>query len=77
MSTAELKIDLINQISSITDEVKLKELLHLLNFQNDESVYVTTQEDKDVIAEAQTQIRNGEIISNSDVQKEISQWLNI
>lgn len=76
MSTAELKIDLINQITSITDKVRLKELLQLLNFQSDVSIYVTSQEDKEAISEARKQVENGEIISNSDAQKEISQWLN-
>lgn len=76
MSTAELKIDLINQIANITDRGRLKELLQLLNFQNDTSVYITSQEEKNAIEEARKQIENGEIISNSAVQKEISQWLN-
>jgi len=35
MSTAELKIDLINQITEITDEVYLREILQLLSFQSD------------------------------------------
>jgi len=76
MSTAELKIDLINQIANITDTGRLKELLQLLDFQNDKSVYITSQEEKNAIEEARKQIENGEIISNSAVQKEISQWLN-
>ena len=76
MSTAELKIDLINQIANITDTGRLKELLQLLDFQNDKSVYITSQEEKNAIEEARKQIENGEIISNSAVQKEILQWLN-
>ena len=32
MITAELKLDLINQINNITDKVRLKELLQQLKF---------------------------------------------
>jgi len=76
MSTAELKIDLINQITGITDKVKLKELLQLLKFQNDETVYLTDEDEKRAILEARNEIRNENILSDAEVQKEISEWLN-
>lgn len=75
MSTAELKLDLINQITSITDKVKLKELLNFIKFQADESTYITNDEEKNAIKEAKNQIKNGDGISNEDVQKEITSWL--
>ncbi len=75
MSTAELKLDLINQITSITDKVKLKELLNFIKFQADESTYITNDEEKKAIKEAKNQISNGNGISNEDVQKEITSWL--
>jgi hypothetical protein len=46
MSTAELQIDLINQITGITNKARLKELLQLLQFQNDEEIYATNEEEK-------------------------------
>lgn len=76
MSTAELKIDLINQITNITDEIRLEELVQLLNFQSDKSVYITTLDEKKAISVARKQIENGEVVSNSDFQNEISQWLS-
>ncbi|HLV47215.1 MAG TPA: hypothetical protein VKY32_09270 [Flavobacterium sp.] len=76
MNTAELKINLINQIANMTDKVRLKELLQLLDFQKDESVYLTTSEEKEVLLEAQKQIDKGEVVSHDEVQKEIMQWLN-
>ena len=75
MNTAELKLDLINQITSITDKVKLKELLNFIKFQADESIYITNDEEKNAIKEAKNQISNGNGISNEDVQKEITSWL--
>lgn len=46
MNTAELKLDLINHITSITDKARLKEILQQLKFQNDESIYITSEEEK-------------------------------
>ncbi|HUH74145.1 MAG TPA: hypothetical protein VLZ75_07030 [Chitinophagales bacterium] len=76
MSTAELKIDLINQITGITEKVKLEELLELIKFQNNESIYITNEDEKQAILEAQQQISNGETYSNEDVQAEIKEWLS-
>lgn len=75
MSTAELKLNLINQIAGITDKVRLKEIMQLLKFQSDESPYITNKEEKEAVKEAQNQIKNGDGISNEDVQKEITSWL--
>lgn len=75
MSTAELKVDLINQITSITEDVKLKELLQLLEFQNNNSVYVTNNDEKSAIVAARVQVANGEVLTNDEVQNEITEWL--
>lgn len=75
MSTAELQIDLINQIAKITDQVKLKELMQLLKFQNDSSVYVTNEEEKNAVSKARAQINRGEVLTNEHVQNEVKQWL--
>jgi len=52
MNTAELKLDLINQITNISDKVRLKELLLQLKFQSDESIYITSENEKQAISEA-------------------------
>lgn len=75
MSTAELKLNLINQIAGITDKVRLKEIMQLLKFQADESLYITNKEEKEAVKEAKNQIKNGDGISNEVVQKEITSWL--
>ena len=75
MSTAELQIDLINQISNITDKVKLKELMQLLKFQNDNSIYVTNEDEKNAVSEARMEIAKGEVLTNDEVQNEIKEWL--
>lgn len=76
MDTAELKIDLIKKITSITDEIKLREILQLLEFQADKSMFETSKEDKKAIMEARRQIAEGEILTNEEAQKEIKKCLN-
>ena len=70
-----LKLDLINHITSITDKTRLKELLQQLKFQSEESIYITSEDEKQAISEARYQIENGEILSNDSVQEEIKEWL--
>ncbi len=76
MNTAELKLDLINRISEIADRVKLDEILQLLKFQNDEAPYQLSYEEKKAIEEAQQQVAEGRVVYDSDIQKEINEWLN-
>ena len=75
MSIADLKIDLITQIASITDKVRLKELLQMLKFESDNSIYLTSEEEKEAISEARNQIANGDFITSDDFQKDIQKWL--
>ena len=76
MSTADLKIDLIPQIAGITDKARLIELMQMLKFESENSPYITNDEEKQIVAEARTQIANGESITNDDFQNEIQKWLN-
>ena len=76
MNTMELKNDLISRIAGITDEGRLKEILQLLSFQADKSDFITTDDEKQAITEARSQIVSGDVITNDDFQKEIREWLN-
>ncbi|HUH34484.1 MAG TPA: hypothetical protein VL022_01505 [Moheibacter sp.] len=76
MSTADLKIDLITQIASMTDKVRLEALLQILKFESENSIYVTNNEEKEAISIARNQIENGEFITHDDFQKDIQKWLN-
>lgn len=75
MSTAELKIDLIHQITSITEKVKLEEIRQLLRFQSDNTIFETTEEVKMAIQEARDQMAHGHFFTDAEVQKEIQEWL--
>ena len=75
MSTADLKIDLISQITSITDKVRLKELMQILKFESESAIYVTNNGEKEAVSVARNQIKNGESITHKDFQKDIQEWL--
>ncbi|AZI22310.1 hypothetical protein EIH07_04240 [Chryseobacterium taklimakanense] len=75
MSTADLKIDLISQITSITDKVRLKELMQILKFESESAVYVTNNDEKEAVSVARNQIKNGESITHKDFQKDLQEWL--
>lgn len=74
MSTSDLKIDLINKITNITDENQLLEILKLIEFQS-ETVFKTSEEDKKAIAEARKQTVRGDSFTNEEIQKDILDWL--
>jgi len=76
MNSAELKLNLINKITQITDVVQLKELLQLIKFQSDDTVYLTNETEKEAVLEGRNQVKNGEILSQTDVEKEINEWLS-
>lgn len=75
MNTAELKINLINQITYLKDKAGLEEIMQLIQFQSEEGIFETTVEDKKAIQEARNQIVNGDFSTNDELQKEIHQWL--
>ena len=74
MSTAELKIDLINQIANIDDSFKLNEIMQFLKFQKEESVYVISKEDEKAILAAKKQVTEGKYITHEQLQEEIKEW---
>ncbi len=76
MSTAEIKIDLISKITAITDKAVLEELVRLLRFQDDSSVYLTDEKEKLAVKEAREENAAGKTISDFDVRKESDRWLN-
>jgi len=76
MNSAELKLNLINKITQITDVVQLKELFQLLQFQSDDTVYYTNEDEKKALLEARDQVKNGEILSHTDVENDMNKWLS-
>lgn len=74
-TTADIKKDLISRIAKITDEFRLKEMLRFLEFQSDISVFETSNEEKDAIADAQTQIEKGAFLNHDEAENQFEEWL--
>jgi len=74
-TTADIKKDLISRIAKITDEFRLKEMLRFLEFQSDIFVFETSNEEKDAIADAQSQIEKGAFLTHDEAENQIEKWL--
>ena len=77
MSTTGLKERLIDKIKSIDNEDILKEAYRLLGSETDnEEPYVLNAEQKAAIAEARTQVKRGDYLTDEESDNEIDEWLN-
>lgn len=74
MSTLDLRNKVINQLNK-ADESLLKEILELIEFETDETVYNTNSKERAAIKEGQDQIKSGNWYTNEKVDKEIDEWL--
>ena len=75
MSISDLKLELILQISKMNDKMKLEEVLELLKFQPESSIYEISEEEKLAINKAKNEFENNNIFSNSAVNEEMNEWL--
>ncbi len=75
MNISDLKLELILQISNLNDKMKLEEILDLLKFQTESSIYEVSEEEKLAIIEAKNQILNNNVLSNNVVNEEMNEWL--
>ncbi|WP_282630912.1 hypothetical protein [Empedobacter sedimenti] len=75
MNISDLKLELILQISNLNDKMKLEEILELLKFQTESSIYEVSEDEKLAIIEAKNQILNNNVLSNNVVNEEMNEWL--
>ena len=77
MSVAEIKSNIINEISSINDLKKLEDLTEFLGINmSKKEVYVFSPEQRIRIEKALKQVENGECISNEEAEKQIQKWFD-
>ena len=67
---------LIEKIKSIKDPNVLEEVYRLLAVDFDDSIYLTSDAQKQVVAESQQMIEKGNGISSEKADDEIDQWLS-
>jgi hypothetical protein len=75
MSTAELKINLINRITKLDDIKLVEQIQRLLDFELNEDVYKLSKAQTDRIVDAKKEYAEGKIISEKHANSEIEQWL--
>ncbi len=76
MSTEQLKNLVIDRISEIEDENFLQAIKTILDTNTvTASIYKLTEEQKQKVIIGLTQLDNGQIISNEDLEREEDEWL--
>lgn len=75
MSTAELKIDLINKIAQLKEVRIIEELQKLLDFELDKGIFRLNKKQRMRIVEAQQELHNGETLTEKQADKDIEEWL--
>jgi len=71
MSTAEIKLDVINKITSLKETRIIKEIQKLLDFELDNGVFHVSDEQKERLTEA----KSDSILTEEEANKEIEKWL--
>lgn len=72
MSTAELKLDIINRIANLKESYIIEEIQKLLDFELDKDVYQLSDEQRKRLIEAKTD----KILTEAEANSEIEKWLN-
>jgi predicted AAA+ superfamily ATPase len=76
MSTTELKLEIINKITSITDTEILSEIYRLVNLEsNMETSYKLSEEEKKAIELGLKEVKEGRLYSNEQADNLIQEWL--
>ena len=76
MSTIELRHIITEQLSHIDDVSFLKAIKTIIESKVSEVTYKLSDFQKKRIDLARQQLKNGQTISNEDLQKEVDQWLS-
>lgn len=75
MSTADLKINLINTITKLNDVSLIEGIQRLIDFESDKREFKLTPEQQARISEAKEEYRLGKTLSDTETDHEILEWL--
>jgi hypothetical protein len=76
MSAIELRKRIMEKISSIEDEILLKEIYDIIRIESEiEAVYKLTPEEKIAIDAGLKDVRDGKIVSSERANALIKEWL--
>ncbi|MFZ2906037.1 MAG: hypothetical protein WAZ98_07545 [Cyclobacteriaceae bacterium] len=76
MSATELKLQIINKVSSINDELILEEIYRLINIESEmDSIYRLSDEEKKAIELGLKDIKEGRVYTSEQADNMIKEWL--
>jgi len=77
MAVVDLKNQVKNRIETVNDAYLLEEILNLIEFGAEkEEVFIIPKDHQKELDISLEQMKNGEIISNEDVNAKIQEWLS-
>lgn len=76
MSATELRLQIINKVAAITDELILEEIFKLVSIESEmDSIYRLTDTEKKAIELGLTDIQEGRTFTSEQADKMIKEWL--
>ncbi|HET8736616.1 MAG TPA: hypothetical protein VFM69_08445 [Pricia sp.] len=77
MKTKDIKKQLIHEINLSDNKRLLEEIYRFLNLENEfQEAFILSSEQKSAIAEARSQIENGDYLTHDEANRDIEKWLN-
>lgn len=75
MSAAEAKIDLIEKIVQLENPSLIEEIKRLIDFDSDGAEFKLSSEQRNRVEEAREEYKSGNILSETEANNEIEEWL--
>ena len=76
MSATELKLQIINKVTAITDELILEEIFKLVSIESEmDSIYRLTDTERKAVESGLTDIQEGRMYTSEQADKMIKEWL--
>ncbi len=76
MSATELKLQIINKVTAISDELILEEIYKLVNLESEmDAIHRLTDDEKKAIELGLTDIKEGRTYTSEQASKMIKEWL--
>ncbi|MBK9733435.1 MAG: hypothetical protein IPO92_00125 [Saprospiraceae bacterium] len=77
MAVIKLKNQVKKRIESVNDEYLLEEILNLIDFESEkEEIYIIPPDHQKELEISLEQMKNGDTISNEDVNVKVQKWLS-
>ena len=74
MTTANLKIDLINKITQLKESYVIEEINRMLDFELDKGIFKLNAKQKARLLEGKEEYKAGKVLSEKEANKQIQEW---